>query len=1282
MSGALGPPPSSEGLDALRAASSSGQDIQASSSSTVPSASQDAGPSRGSTQLPRRGSVPSAPSEKHRPSPLAASAHAVSPAPISSASLAAASPNHPANLRRYAKAELDSKFTLKSYVGAAYTLYEKAESDYRQNEMERAFVNYLKCAKVASQIPRHAEWPMISRVRQDGTRDSLYKTYQDFMQKVPGIIERTERIEKQLQAREDAREAARSDQASSTAASQSQPEQVASEIDAGLIEGQAAASHEDVELVNGAGSAPREVNSLADRLSALRSNGMAAARQGDSGVGASGPSSNRASALLALGSEHGHRRDPTDGDVASRLPRPATPTQSPRAPGDDRSGLTSPVLRPSESWSAPSMGSLMGRIDTSSGRTTPTQKQESPTSVHLPTVSEFTSSYPALEDFERAGPSEHDQSRHQNGSATSAPPRPLPPPPVSHAAGPSRPPLPLPAGTSVAGESTSIGRPNDAELPPLPRSNLITVEELWTLLHPGFASVSVPAAEAASETPPQTRMVRKPGRRVLLLDVRSRQQWTEKRIAVPTSAGTCVRIDPMYIKQGISSEEMGNMLAASGVDSAQREAFENRHTFDLVVLCDSYSRGLVPQSNLPPAVVAAAEILNAINTAIYEREFAKPLRHHPVLLVGGVESWSRKVDASYVAGSRGADAGSVDSAQAAHPQQRRDSQPRDDDARRLRRQGLIVPEGMAPPALASSTEGPKADADQLPSRLALPSYAPPSMPVRAYQSGYSSSNGPPSYAPPMGAPAFPPPAPSAVSSGRSSRQSDYHTSQPHIPCGDPANQHATSRASANFEYPRLRNGHAGTVPPHDERSSGLTPPPAAAASNGMSSSSRAALAAHGHGHTGSLSVLPTSLQSGAASQHAARGSMDLTRRPPLGALGSSLGSKPSSYSAGAPSSPSATPASANAAKLSNDVRVGMTGLKNVGNSCYMNATLQCLSATVPLARFLLDGSYKRAINRVNPLGTQGALAEAFAQLIRVMWSESYTFVSPVTFREAITRFAPAFRGYDQHDAQEFLAFLLDGLHEDLNHVVHKPPPVEMTPAREHELETLPQQIASVKEWGIYRQRNDSFVVDWFQGQFRNKLTCCTCGKTSTTYNAFMYLSLPIPTPLNGSKGRVTLHQCLDAFVREEVMDKADAWHCPACKKPRKAIKRLTISRLPQILLVHLKRFAFRAGTDKVQTAVDFPINDVLDLTNYMPSHAGILPRGAPVSASQQPPYLYRLAGVVHHFGTLNTGHYTASVRSQGHWHYADDSRVVKQPDVRQLQSSSPYILWFSRLPNS
>ena len=96
----------------------------------------------------------------------------------------------------------------------------------------------------------------------------------------------------------------------------------------------------------------------------------------------------------------------------------------------------------------------------------------------------------------------------------------------------------------------------------------------------------------------------------------------------------------------------------------------------------------------------------------------------------------------------------------------------------------------------------------------------------------------------------------------------------------------------------------------------------------------------------------------------------------------------------------------------------------------------------------------------------------------------------------------------------------------------------MSPEREAELESLPQQIASQQEWNIYRMRDDSIVVDFFQGQFRNRMECLTCRKTSTTYNSFMYLSLPLPQ----TRHRVSLQQCLDMFVQEEVMEKADAWY--------------------------------------------------------------------------------------------------------------------------------------------
>jgi ubiquitin carboxyl-terminal hydrolase 8 len=78
--------------------------------------------------------------------------------------------------------------------------------------------------------------------------------------------------------------------------------------------------------------------------------------------------------------------------------------------------------------------------------------------------------------------------------------------------------------------------------------------------------------------------------------------------------------------------------------------------------------------------------------------------------------------------------------------------------------------------------------------------------------------------------------------------------------------------------------------------------------------------------------------------------------------------------------------------------IGQVGLKNLGNTCYMNSIIQCIAGTVPVARYFLDGSYKSHINKENPLGSRGVLCRAFADLIKDLWLGSSRFVSPITFK--------------------------------------------------------------------------------------------------------------------------------------------------------------------------------------------------------------------------------------------------------------------------------------------
>ncbi|CAN1160618.1 Ubiquitin carboxyl-terminal hydrolase 5 [Linum perenne] len=196
---------------------------------------------------------------------------------------------------------------------------------------------------------------------------------------------------------------------------------------------------------------------------------------------------------------------------------------------------------------------------------------------------------------------------------------------------------------------------------------------------------------------------------------------------------------------------------------------------------------------------------------------------------------------------------------------------------------------------------------------------------------------------------------------------------------------------------------------------------------------------------------------------------------------------------------------------------GLTGLQNLGNTCFMNSAIQCLVHTPEFAKYFRE-DYRQEINWQNPFGMVGELALAFGDLLRKLWAPGRTPVAPRPFKAKLARFAPQFSGYNQHDSQELLAFLLDGLHEDLNRVKQKPY------IKSRDADGRPDEEVADEYWANHIARNDSIIVDVCQGQYKSTLVCPACNKISVTFDPFMYLSLPLQSATTRSM-TLTIFSC-------------------------------------------------------------------------------------------------------------------------------------------------------------
>ena len=330
---------------------------------------------------------------------------------------------------------------------------------------------------------------------------------------------------------------------------------------------------------------------------------------------------------------------------------------------------------------------------------------------------------------------------------------------------------------------------------------------------------------------------------------------------------------------------------------------------------------------------------------------------------------------------------------------------------------------------------------------------------------------------------------------------------------------------------------------------------------------------------------------------------------------------------------------------------GLTGLKNLGNTCFINSIIQCLLHTYELKEFLDDNDYKQKLSKT----PDSKLLIEYDDLQKIMWSKNH-IISPNKFLYEIQNISrikknELFTGYSQNDAIEFLTFLIECFHNGLSRKVN----ITIKGKIENEKDKLAKLC--YERLKNMQEKEYSEIINIFYGiQVTQILDYQNSDNIlSNTCDPFFMVNLPIPT----NKKNITIYDCFDLHTAKEELIGENGWKNDDGVK-MDIYKYLLYWNLPKILIIDLKRYNYTLR--KNNSLIQFPLEE-LDLTKYVVGY-------------NSNKYIYDCYGVCNHSGNNLGGHYTSFVKNQnGKWYLYNDT-MVSEVKKNQVVSAKAYCLFY------